>query len=111
MTNDDDDLDPRLCNGQNSNICVAEGCFGESCLTLGWQPLPHVHIDVVHFDDRGGGSYCMYEYGAWRVDKNTQSLVIGRKLNRLHIPLVGIMAWKVVPGPKWCNGFTPNKEG
>ena len=25
-------VDPRPCRGRNSNICVAEGCYGESCL-------------------------------------------------------------------------------
>jgi hypothetical protein len=25
--------DQRPCQGKNSNICVAEGCYGESCLT------------------------------------------------------------------------------
>jgi hypothetical protein len=25
-------LDPRPCKGANSNICVAEGCFGEACI-------------------------------------------------------------------------------
>lgn len=25
-------IDPRPCAGTNSNICVGEGCYGESCL-------------------------------------------------------------------------------
>lgn len=29
-----DELDPRPCNGRNSNICVAEGCYNEACLDL-----------------------------------------------------------------------------
>ena len=29
-----DTTDPRPCRGQNSNICVAEGCFGEACVKL-----------------------------------------------------------------------------
>lgn len=28
----DDAVDPRPCKGENSNICVAEGCYGESCV-------------------------------------------------------------------------------
>ena len=35
---DADALDPRPCNGRNSNICVAEGCYGEACCDLGWRP-------------------------------------------------------------------------
>lgn len=26
--------DKRPCKGKNSNICVAEGCFGQSCLEI-----------------------------------------------------------------------------
>lgn len=25
----------RPCRGRNSNACVAEGCYGEACLTVG----------------------------------------------------------------------------
>lgn len=31
-------LDPRPCLGKDTNICVAEGCFGEACLILGRVP-------------------------------------------------------------------------
>lgn len=34
MFDDPDFLDPRPCNGRNSNICVAQGCYGEACLDL-----------------------------------------------------------------------------
>lgn len=27
--------DPRPCQGENANVCVAEGCFGEACVMLG----------------------------------------------------------------------------
>lgn len=26
--------DPRPCKGENSNVCVAEGCYGEACLNV-----------------------------------------------------------------------------
>lgn len=28
----DDAVDPRPCKGENSNICVAEGCYNQSCV-------------------------------------------------------------------------------
>lgn len=36
-------LDPRPCSGRNSNICVAEGCYGQVCLTL---PHPDLAPDA-----------------------------------------------------------------
>lgn len=34
MTTHSPTSDPRPCGGQNANVCVAEGCYGEACLTV-----------------------------------------------------------------------------
>ena len=52
---EDWELDPRLCVGRNGrkhpNICVAEGCFDEACVTLGWSPPEKVEPSATN--DRG----------------------------------------------------------
>jgi hypothetical protein len=30
--------DPRPCRGRNANVCVAEGCYGEACVTTNRPP-------------------------------------------------------------------------
>lgn len=65
--------------------------------------MKHVHLRVSQFDERGGADFCMYRYGVWRVDPNTQSLVVGRNLNRVHVPLVTIAHFSPIDGPGWCK--------
>lgn len=45
-------VDPRPCKGVNSNICVAEGCYGESCREL---PNDGPRDSSVLRDDKGRG--------------------------------------------------------
>jgi hypothetical protein len=74
--------------------------------------MKHVHLEVGYLDERGGlTSFCMFTYGSWRVDKDvTASLVVGRKLNRVHIPLIAIAWFGPVEGPDWCHELPPKEE-
>jgi hypothetical protein len=39
-TAENDAPDPRPCRGRNSNVCVAEGCYGEACVRLATRVIP-----------------------------------------------------------------------
>ena len=70
--------------------------------------MKHVHLRVFQFDERGGADFCMYRYRVWRVDPHTQSLVAGRGLDRVHIPLVTIAHFGPIEGPSWCREEDPD---
>jgi hypothetical protein len=73
--------------------------------------MKHVHIRVTRLGDQDGDSYCMHRYGSWRVDKDvTASLVVGRGLNRVHIPLITIREFRPVEGPEQCIFIPPKEE-
>lgn len=42
---DDPEYDARPCEGQNSNVCVAEGCYGEACITPVINPEPVFEVE------------------------------------------------------------------
>lgn len=44
---DDPEHDARPCKGQNSNVCVGEGCYDEACITPVIHPEPVIEIETL----------------------------------------------------------------
>lgn len=62
--------DRKPCRGSNANVCVAEGCFGEACLTVNDDPPAPVGVERVEWEycgmtrERTGRRRTITSYGS-----------------------------------------------
>lgn len=77
----DPEHDKRPCKGTNSNVCVAEGCYDEACITPVIHPEPVINVESVDLCPDCGKPEGSFACKVRHLNINTGAAKAARDLN------------------------------